>query len=336
MSRLGIGIVGCGEVARKKHGVALRGVPGVRVVACADEDPAAARALAEEFQARVVTSTELFGREDIDLIAVLTPPATHAELAIAAMRAGKHVLIEKPLTLDAAEARELLQVAGETGRHAAVSFHLRFHRLIRQAKTCLQQGVLGELQGIRFSWCSPRPPRPSPWKDRRITGGGALIELGVHGFDLFEFLTGSPVREVQAHTVNGRREDETATVLARLENGVVCSALYSEVSTHKIELELHGTRGRLQVDCLRFDGLERLRWGEDPGSPALRVRSVLRTLRELPVGLDVWRRGGDYLLSFQTQWNELAAAVAAGDAPECGLESGLRSTEALQAALSKA
>ena len=120
-----------------------------------------------------------------DVIGVLGAPGAHADVAMQAIDAGCHVLVEKPLalTLDAADAL----IAGAQGRSplVAMGFHMRWHRLVRQAREVIQSGRLGTIESIQTVWNSPRPDPGTPaWKFTRATGGGAIVELGVHLFDI--------------------------------------------------------------------------------------------------------------------------------------------------------
>lgn len=333
--QLRVGLVGCGEVADEKHLPALLQIPEIAVVSFFDKDSQRADKLAARVPGATAASRleELLAREDVAAIGVLTSPASHAEIAEKALLAGKHVLVEKPMVLDLAEARRLQRLSQQSPKQLMVGFHMRWHRLVRKAARLLQQGAIGQVQGVRFAWCSPRPPRPSEWKDRRASGGGSLVELGVHHFDLIHHLLGSPFRQVLARSLSPLRPDETASVLGVLSNGVSCSATLSEVSTHKIELEFHGTLGRLTVDCLRFDGLQLLPWGVDPGSIPSRLRSLWGTLRSLPTGLRQAGQGGDYRLSYREQWRTFANCIATGKPVDCNASAGLAATAAVQAAV---
>ncbi|HEX8206927.1 MAG TPA: Gfo/Idh/MocA family oxidoreductase, partial [Solirubrobacteraceae bacterium] len=137
---LRIGFAGCGRAAAELHLPALRGRAGFTVVALADPDGERAREVAERFGVpRTYADTEALAADDaVELVAVCSPPRTHAAAALAALEAGKDVFVEKPLALDLAEADAL--IAAAEGRFAAVGFNLRLHRQVMAAREALAAG----------------------------------------------------------------------------------------------------------------------------------------------------------------------------------------------------
>ena len=146
---------------------------------------------------------------------------------------------------------------------------------------------------------------------------------------MFRYLLDSEIEEIFAAGSDGVRDDECATVSARMSNGVLLTAEFSERAPHEIELVVSGRDAMLRVDCLRFDGLEQLGKRDVPGAPGVRLRNVGRFLRELPGGLRLMRRGGDYRDSYRRAWRHFAQAVHSGSRPEATLEDGLRAVEAV-------
>ena len=186
-----VGIVGCGEVSRAKHLPVFAHIRGATVAALCDLDQDLAKATASRFGVPRVagSAAEMLAWGEIDLIAVLTDPASHAALAIAALRAGHHVYVEKPLALNVDDSEAMLSEARRSGRIAVTGFHMRFHRLLREARDIVRSGRLGTIESIRVVWHSPRGDQQTQaWKTTRDTGGGALVEIGVHHIDLVRFL----------------------------------------------------------------------------------------------------------------------------------------------------
>lgn len=321
---LRIGLIGAGEVS-EKHLVALRRVKGATVVALADPDRARCAEVADRYG--------IPGRHDgieaclaagvADTIGVLTPPGAHAEVAIAALRAGRHVMVEKPLALSMADADALVREAGSAAGGSMTGFHMRWHRLLARARDHVRSGALGRVESIRASWYSPRDDEAAPpWKRTRATGGGAIVELGVHLFDLWRFLLDSEVVEVLARARHGTRDDESAVVSARLANDVLASASLSERTSHDVEVEVCGDAGRLRVSCQRFDGFEAYGRDETAGMPGPRLRAVARTAAGLPRGLASMRTLGDYGDSYRGAWQHFVDCARAGTAPSCSIEDG--------------
>jgi predicted dehydrogenase len=289
-------------------------------------DPDAARAahVASRFQIphQFADVTALLQANLADVVGVLTPPSGHASVAMAALEWGCHVLVEKPLALSLDEADALAVREQASAARCVMGFHMRWHRLIERARAALQSGAIGRPESIRAVWSSPRGDAGTPeWKRTRTTGGGAVIELGVHIFDLWRFLTGTEVSEVSAFTRQGARDDESAVITATLDNGMLASASLSERSSHDLEIQVSGDRGRVRVGCQQFDGFELYALNETNGMLGPRMRQLLSSLRELPGGLTRMRRLGDYGDSYRRQW-EHVAAVARGATPACTLADG--------------
>jgi predicted dehydrogenase len=337
-SILRVALVGCGEVCEHKHLPALQRVHGVNVVAVADVDTARAARVADRFGIRHRFSNvdALLDARVADAIGVLVPPADHVPVALAALDAGCHVLVEKPLALSLDEADRLVAAARTATGSVVMGLHMRWHRLIRLASAAIHAQTIGTLESIRSVWTSPRGDDGTPeWKRSRTTGGGALVELGVHLFDLWRFLSGSEVVEVFADARHGRRHDERAQVTATLANGMLAAASLSERSSHDLEINIAGDRGRLRVACQRFDGLEHYGVRETDGMLRPRLRHLVRSIRELPGGLARMRQLGDYGDSYRGEWQHLVD-VAAGASPECTLEDGREALAVVLAAVGSA
>ena len=317
-------------------GAALYRLPGVAVVALCDLDLSRCRAVAAQFPAaRLYTdSREVFSLPGVDAVGILTNPSSHAELALAAMQTGKHVLVEKPLVLVAHDAVRLVHEARSANVIAMTGFHMRFHRLVRQARERIARGELGEIESIRVVWHSPRGDAGiAPWKTARANGGGALVEIAVHHLDLVRFLLGSEFDWIQAASRSGTRDDESAVLTARMSDGVLVTGEFSERSPHEIEIVVSGRSGWLRVDCLRFDGLHYRARHEVPGSPTVRLRSLAAFVRNLSTGIRTMNRGGDYRLSYAETWRHFAGCVRQGTQPAVTMEDGLRAIQAVNAAV---
>lgn len=334
---LRIALVGAGEVAEHKHLRALREVRGATVVALADPDTARCARVADRYgiPQRLADAHACFSPQVADIVGILTPPGVHTELAIAAIEQGRHVLVEKPLALTLADCDALVSAAaGANSVCTMTGFHMRWHRLLAQAREVIASGVLGRLESIRGTWNSPRGDDTAPpWKRTRITGGGAIVELGVHLFDQWRWLTGADVVDVFARARQGTRDDENATVSATLSNGMLAEAVISERTSHDIELEVCGDEGRLRISCQRFDGLELFARKETAGMMGPRARAIGRTVRELPRGIARMRKLGDYGDSYRGEWQHLVDCVRSGGVPSCTMADG---REAVRVALAAA
>ena len=185
------GVVGLGNVVATRFAPAVAATAGMALAACSTRDLAKARAFAEKFRVgRVHDSFESLLRDpDVDAVYIATPNSMHAQQAIDALRAGKHVLCEKPLALSQADGARVVEAAGATGGTLAIAFQMRFESVFERARAVILSGRLGELRTVSLLGCSPANTvgawRQSPEE------GGILSDLAVHLLDLMPWLTGS-------------------------------------------------------------------------------------------------------------------------------------------------
>jgi predicted dehydrogenase len=312
-------------VCEFKHLPALGRVPGAAVVAVVDRDPARAARVADKFAItqRFSDVRALLDAGPPDIVGVLTPPGDHAHVALAALDAGCYVLVEKPVALSLDDADALVAAERRHPGRAVMGLHMRWHRLIQRADAAIRAGAVGTPESIRGVWSSPRRDEGIPdWKRRRRTGGGALVEIGVHVFDLWRFLSRAEVTEVFATSRHGARDDESAAVTATLENGMIASASLSERSSHDLEIHVAGDRGRIRISGQRFDGFEQYAVHETDGALGPRLRHLASSIGELPGGLARMRRLGDYGDSYRAEWQHMVDVARGAAAPACTLEDG--------------
>ncbi|MEO1497718.1 MAG: Gfo/Idh/MocA family oxidoreductase [Planctomycetota bacterium] len=188
-----LGIIGAGAIG-EKHAAAAAGV-GVEVAAIADRDADRAAALAGSYEAAAEAEPRaVFDNADVDAVVIGVPNCFHKPLAIDAMRAGKDVLLEKPMALSAAECDELIATAEETGRVLQIGYVHRFTSVGSAAKRVAESGDLGEVYHAKAHLFIRRGiPGLGGWfTTKAMSGGGCLIDLGVHLLDLQLFLLGQP------------------------------------------------------------------------------------------------------------------------------------------------
>ena len=334
-----LAFVGCGAVTEEEHLPALRGLPGVQVVAAVDPRPERLALVCDRFAIprRYAHVDALIADPEVDAVGVCIPAGCHRLAVPTLLAAGKHVLVEKPPGLALEDVDEMIAATRRSGAKAMVGYHMRWHRMVRQARVFLDRRVLGPLESIRMVWYGPRDDRDLPeWRARRELGGGALIETGVDHFDLWRFLVGADVDEIFARSRSGRRDDEAAVVSAVFDNGVLGSAVFSERTTEDIEFEVCGAAGRLRVSCNRVEGLAFHPAGADPASPRARLRRIPEVLRLVPTALRNLRQGGDFKTSYRTQWEHFLAAIRTGGPVGCTLQDGRAALQTALAAVQSA
>ena len=332
-----LGIVGCGFVTVDRHLPALEHVPEIEVVAVADRDPAAARAAGRVAPRARATDTEsLLAAPDVDAVAVCTPPAEHAGIALAALEAGKHIFVEKPLAFSLEEADRLIERAGRSTLRAMVGFNFRRHRFVERARRIVSEGKLGHVHAVRTAFTNPILGPDLGWKARRELGGGALLDRAVHHFDLWRFLLDAEIAEIFALTESERADDQSTVVVGRTTAGTLVTALALDETVVSHDLVLYGTEGALFVDCCRVDGFHLAPPSELPGSALARLRRGREALARPGESLRAVRRGGDYRLSYEEQWRHFAEAIRRDFMPSPSLADGRAALEIALGALESA
>lgn len=325
-----------------------------RLAVLAGRDEARAKAAAERFGWEAVETDwrKLIARDDVGLVDVCTPGDSHAEIAIAALEAGKHVLCEKPLANSVAEAEAMAEAARrarDRGVRAMVAFNYRRVPALAHARKLVASGALGEIRHVRSvylqDWLSD-PEAPMTWRLRRETAGsGALGDLGAHIVDAAQFVTGEVITGVSALTntfvkqrpaENGGTDevtvDDTALFLARLSGGAVASfeaTRFALGRKNAMRLEVNGSKASLAFD---FESMNELQWYEGTGTEA-GFRRILVTEPEHPY-VGVWWPPGHLLGYEHTFTNEVAdllEAIGAGTDPAPSFDDGLRVQRVLHA-----
>lgn len=335
-----IGVIGCGRVTERHHLPALRSIPEAEVVALADINPDSLRRVGDQFHIthRYTEVSALVNDPAVDAVAVCLPPRLHVEAALAALDAGKHLFIEKPVALDLDECNRLIQRAGRIRTKVTVGFNLRWHRLVRKAQDLIRRDTLGSIELMRTAWtCGTRAEEIAPeWRRRRKSGGGVMLDLAVHHVDLWRYLLGSEVEEVFAASRSGQRDDQTATLSARMANGVLVTSLYSDGTGDGNDVDIYGTAGWLHVSCYRLDGLEFFPTCRRPGDLRHRMRRVAHLLQELVTSGATVRAGGDYAASYRAQWRHFIDAIRRDGIVGCTLDDGRRALQVVLAAAESA
>ena len=260
----GVGIVGCGLVGEKRAAALGR----TRLVAVHDVDPARARHLATQHGGAEVAETwqSLVARDDLNLVIVATSNDALAPVALAAIRAGKHVLIEKPAARTVQEFEPVVATADAAGVVAKVGFNHRFHPALAKAHEIFRSGEAGPLMYIRGRYGhGGRVGYEREWRaDPSRSGGGELLDQGVHLIDRARWFAGD-YDEATGHLGTffwDMPVEDNAFLLLRQQQGSV-AWLHTSWTEWKnlFSFEIFGRDGKLQIDGLGGSyGVERLTW----------------------------------------------------------------------------
>ncbi|TWP54384.1 Gfo/Idh/MocA family oxidoreductase [Lentzea tibetensis] len=297
----------------------------------------------------------LIERDDVDVVDICTPGSSHAEIAIAALDAGKHVLCEKPLANTIDEAQAMVEAAARAsarGVRAMVGFNYRRLPATVLAHDLIAQGRLGTIRHVRAVYLQDwivDPEFPLVWRLRQeMAGSGALGDIGAHIVDLAQYLTGLRVRAVSALTDtfvherplpdNGSRGavtvDDTALFIARLDGGAVASFEATRFATGRknaLRIEINGSRGSLAFDLERLNELEFFDAADPTSSQGF--RRILVTEPEHPYVSAWWPPGHliGYEHSFTHEVRDLLLDIAHGTDPVPGFADGFGVQLALDA-----
>ncbi|MEU5611537.1 Gfo/Idh/MocA family oxidoreductase [Streptomyces sparsogenes] len=246
---LRIGVVGCADFARRRMLPVIAADPGLRLAAVASRSEAKAARFADAFGCAAVHGYDaLLAAPDIDAVYLPLPPMLHAEWIERALRAGKHVLAEKPLTADAAGTERLLRLAADRGLVLLENLVFPHHAQHAAVRKFLADGAIGEVRDVAVAFTIP--PRPEDDIRYRPRGGGALLDMGVYPIRAALHYLGP-----EAEVVGAVLRSQAATgvvvagrVLARTPAGVTADLAFGMEHSYRTSCEFAGSAGRLQLD----------------------------------------------------------------------------------------
>lgn len=306
---LRVGLLGCGDIATH-NAAALAEAPNARLVACHDPEIGLAENLAGTHAAEVANSVDaLLERDDLDVVVVAVPHHLHAPLALRAIAAGRHLVVEKPPASTLAGAVEIVHAAQRAGVALSFCFPQRYDAAAMKARALINAGAIGPLGGTTAKLLMDRSPSywtggfsgrsTSGWRERRAqAGGGVLIMNLSHYVDLVRFLTGTEVESVVAMTAAVDRPGEiedSASLSVRFATGAVgaffgCTSVRGTLST---ELRVWGRDGHIVVEgdpqaytLATVPGLRSSRWQSfaAPAGPSMRAAYFSRLASALHRG----------------------------------------------------
>jgi len=307
---------------------------------------------------------EVVARDDIDIVDIVTPGDSHAEIAIAALKAGKHVLCEKPLANSVEQARAMADAAAEAaarGIVAMVGFTYRRVPAVTFMRDLIAEGVVGEVQQVRAAYRQDwlvDPEMPLAWRlQKEHAGSGALGDIGAHAIDTTQFVTGLAVTAVSGtiDTIVTKRPllgegsglsgsaaegygdvtvDDVAIFTGRLDNGALVSFEATRFATGRknaLTVEVSGTKGALAFDLEELNSLAF--YDRTAKSDRQGFTNILVTEAEHPYVGAWWPAGHmlGYEHGFSHQVKDLVEGVVAGAAPHGTFAEGLAVQRVLDA-----
>jgi len=325
---IGIGVVGCGVIGARRATVAAND-PHCCVVIAADRDGSRAKDVAERTGATAVTDWgEVVGHPAVDAIGVATTHDWLSTVSEAAIRAGKHVLCEKPMSRNRHEAEEVVAAARKSRCIVKVGFNHRYHPAVQRAQQLAAGGRIGSLLFLRCRYGhGGRPGYEREWRmDPALSGGGELLDQGIHAIDLFRWFLGDLqlVAGVTTNWVWKAPVEDNVFALFRSGRGQI-ALLHSSWTQWKnlFSLEVYGDRGALTIEGL----------GKSYGTETLTI-SMRNNQGDPPTEERHDFPGPDR--SWESEWDDFIAAIRTGTVPLATAEDGLAALRLVDAIYDRA
>jgi predicted dehydrogenase len=331
---LGFGIVGCGMIS-EFHARAIADTNGGKLVACVDRVPAAANRFADKYSIQPYSDLTQFLKDPaLDVVTICTPSGLHMEPAVAAAKAGKHVIVEKPLEITLKRCDRIIDACQQASVVLATVFPSRFHASSLALKKAIEKGRFGRLTlgDAYVKWFRTQEYYDSgQWRGTwALDGGGALMNQAIHSVDLLTWLMG-PVVEVSSATAtlaHDRIEVEDVAVAAlRFENGAVgvIEATTAAFPGWLKRIEIHGSHGSA---CLEEEDIKTWQFAKMTATDKKLVAELADKTSSGGGASDPAAIGH---AAHARQFNDVIQAIKQGRAPKIdGLE-GRRSVEIILA-----
>lgn len=273
-----IGIISFAHMHAMSYASAINGLDGATLGGIADDNEERGRKYAESFNTTYYKNYQDLLAADIDAVIITSENSLHHEHTVAAAKAGKHVLCEKPLGTNLEEMEDMVRVCEDNKVFLATAFPVRFNTPVQQAKKIVEQGVLGDILAIKGT---NRGTNPGGWFiEKEKSGGGAVLDHTVHVVDIMRWFTGAEVREVYAEigsVYTGKPIDDCGIVSMEFTNGMIatldCSWSRNDAypTWGDVTMEIVGTKGTLKVDAFsqkvdfysNSEGVKWIGWGDD-------------------------------------------------------------------------
>ncbi len=267
------GIIGCGAVTERKSGPALQNATGseLYMVMRRNEELLIDYAKRHHVPHYTTDAQALIDCPEVDAVYVATPPSSHVDYAIAALRAGKPVYVEKPLSVSFPECQRLIAAQKETGLPVFAAYYRRRLPYFLKVEELLKDGAIGTVRAAQITYHATEGSGGAgdpPWRMvKAIGGGGLLLDVGSHTLDMMDYLLG-PIAQVKAFARNQRKlfeVEDTISASLLFENGVLGSAQWCfDSAFHIDENVLTGTLGQLRFPTFGGEYITLVRPGKEP------------------------------------------------------------------------
>ena len=258
------GLIGCGDVARKRVADAIQNETNSQLMAACRRDQTRLDEFCDTFavERRYTNADQLIKDRDIDAVYIATPVKEHLPQTLAAARAGKHVLVEKPMAMTVAECDQMFDACGNAGVKLGVAYYRRFYPVVHRIQELLQSGEIGEPLAVSAVTATPMHMQPGEegyWRAiLEDGGGGALMDIGSHRINVFLHLFGevTSVKAICETVAAPYQADDTALLLLKFQSGVTGTLqCHFGAPFDPDEFSIIGTEGRIKVSPLNGEVL---------------------------------------------------------------------------------
>jgi len=253
------GLIGAGDIVRKRVAGALRDTAGCELVAVSRRDAGQAESAARDLGARLWFSEwrDLVTSPEIDAVYIATPVYLHAEQTIAAAEAGKHVLCEKPMAMSVAECDQMIDTCDASNVKLGIAYYRHFYPLLDRVKQIIASGKIGRVSVVHidaFEHFDPPADHPRRWLlDEGASGGGPMFDFGCHRIEVLQNLFGTidEVRSVVSSSIYARPVEDTAVAVLHFSTGMTATVTVTHATSGPRDtVDIYGTEGSLSIGSL--------------------------------------------------------------------------------------
>ena len=257
MRKVKWGVIGCGGIADRRTLPGMMLAENAELIAVMDTNMDFANTCKEKYNAKYAFNNieELLALDEIEAVYIASPVFCHKEQAFAAAKAKKHILLEKPLGMTVAESQEIVDFCKAEGVKLSAGFMMRFHSFHQKMKEIIAEGKIGEIVSMRAQLTCWYPDMENAWRqNKKLSGGGAMIDMGVHCADLLQQISGLEAKEVCAFTGTqtfSYNVDDSGMLLMKMNNGAIAMVdanFNIPDAAAKCKMEFYGTKGSMMAE----------------------------------------------------------------------------------------
>lgn len=248
------GIIGCGGIADRRTLPGMMLTDNSEPYAVMDANLELAKTVKEKYNAKYAFDKyeDVLALDEVDAVYIASPVFCHKEQALAAVKAGKHILLEKPLGLTSEDSIEIIEACEAAGVKLGVGFMMRYHAYHQAMREFIASGGIGEIVSMRAQFTCWYPEIEGAWRQKKaLSGGGALVDLGIHCIDLLQYISGLSAVECRGYAQTqtfSYEVDDSASLVMKMNNGALAyvDANFNIPDTAaKCPLEFYGTKGSI-------------------------------------------------------------------------------------------